>query len=109
MKNRITSSIKFASFVLMFFVAVIALRAGTIVVTSTNDSGPGSLRNALTIANNGDGITFAVTGTITLTSGELPVNHSINISGPGAANLAVNGNASQRVFHVSSGQTVTIS
>jgi len=80
-----------------------------ITVTNTNDSGPGSLRQALVDANDGDEITFAVTGTITLTSDELLVNHSINISGPGSANLAVNGNGSHRVFHVSSGQTVTIS
>ena len=80
-----------------------------ITVTNTNDSGPGSLRQALLDANDGDEITFAVTGTITLTSDELLVNHSINISGPGSANLAVNGNGSHRVFHVSSGQTVTIS
>ncbi len=80
-----------------------------ITVTNTNDSGPGSLRQALADANDGDEITFAVTGTITLTSGELLVNHSIEISGPGSASLAVNGNGSHRVFHVSSAQTVTIS
>ena len=61
------------------------------------------------IANDGDMITFAVTDTIGLTSGELLVNSSITISGPGANNLAVNGNAKSRVFHVASGKTVTIS
>src|SRR5882724_12966757 len=80
-----------------------------ITVTNTNDSGPGSLRQALTDANDGDEITFAVTGTITLTSGELLVNHSINISGPGSANLAVNGNAKSRVFHLVSSRSVIIS
>jgi hypothetical protein len=82
--------------------------ANIITVTNTNDSGPGSLRDALTIANDGDEITFAVTGTIGLTSGELLVDHSITISGPGAENLAVNGNAKSRVFHVT-GENVTIS
>src|SRR5207248_8677930 len=81
----------------------------TIVVTNTNDSGPGSLRNALAIANDGDTITFAVTGTITLTSGELLVNKSVIISGPGADTLAVDGNAKSRVFYIASGRTVTIS
>jgi N-acetylneuraminic acid mutarotase len=80
-----------------------------IEVTNTNDSGPGSLRQALADANDGDIIGFAVTGTIGLTSGELVVNHSITISGPGPENLAVNGNAMSRVFHIASGQTVTIS
>jgi hypothetical protein len=67
------------------------------------------LRQALAVANDGDTINFAVTGTIGLTSGELLVGTSITISGPGAANLAVNGNGKSRVFHVGSGRTVTIS
>ena len=81
----------------------------TIVVTNTNDSGPGSLRQALADANDGDVIGFAVTATIGLTSGELLVTKNITISGPGAENLAVNGNTKSTVFHVSPGETVTIS
>jgi N-acetylneuraminic acid mutarotase len=80
-----------------------------ITVTNTNDSGPGSLRQALADANDGDTIGFAVTGTIGLTSGELLVSHSITISGPGSENLAVNGNAKITVFHIAPGETVTIS
>jgi hypothetical protein len=83
--------------------------AGTITVTNTNDSGPGSLRQALADANDGDTIEFAVTGTIGLTTGELLVDNSITISGPGAENLGVNGNAKSTVFHIASGETVTIS
>src|SRR5262249_4909244 len=83
--------------------------ADVITVTNTNDSGPGSLRQALSIANDGDTIDFAVTGTITLTTGELLVNDSITISGPGAVNLAVDGNTDSRVFHVAPGKTVTFS
>jgi len=67
------------------------------------------LRQALADANDGDIIGFAVTGTIGLTSGELLVAKNITISGPGAENLAVNGNANSRVFHIASGKTVTIS
>src|SRR3982750_3722011 len=77
--------------------------ANTITVTNTNDSGPGSLRQALVDANDGDTINFAVTGTIALTSGELLVNKSITISGPGADILATNGNATYRVFHIAPG------
>src|SRR5206468_7595987 len=80
-----------------------------VTVTNTNDSGPGSLRQALVDANDGDTITFAVTGTIGLTSGELLVNKSITISGPGADNLDVDGNANSRVFHIGSAQTLAIS
>jgi len=86
-----------------------ALPASIIVVTNTNDSGPGSLRNALAVASNGDEITFAIVRTITLTSGELLVDKSITISGPGADNLAVDGDAKSRVFHIGPDVTVTLS
>ena len=82
--------------------------AATITVTNTNDSGLGSLRHALAIANDGDAITFAVTGSIVLTTGELLVNKSIAISGPRVGNLVVDGNASSRVFHIASDQSVSI-
>jgi hypothetical protein len=81
----------------------------TIVVTNTNDSGSGSLRQTLADASDGDVIGFAVTGTIGLTSGELLVTKNITISGPGAENLTVNGNAKSTVFHVAPGETVIIS
>jgi len=67
--------------------------ANITTVTNTNDSGRGSLRQALADPNDGDTIEFAVTGTIRLTSAELLVNKSITISGPGANNLAIDGNA----------------
>src|SRR5438105_4075077 len=100
MKIRITTNIKSAIVAILFFAMVIAVRAGTITVTNTNDSGPGSVRQALVDANDGDTIDFAVTGTIGLTSGELLVDKSITISGPGAGTLAVDGNATYRVFHL---------
>ena len=76
-----------------------ALPANIILVTNTNDSGPGSLRDALAVANDGDTIdATGVSGTILLTSGELQINHNVTINGPGAQNLAVNGNATFRVF-----------
>jgi len=75
-----------------------ALPATIIVVTNTNDSGPGSVRNALAVANDGDTIdATGVSGTIVLTSGELQINHNVTINGPGAGNLAVNGNGTFRV------------
>jgi hypothetical protein len=109
MKMRITSNIKSSIVAMLFFTVVIALHADTITVTNTNDSGPGSLRQALADANDGDTITFAVTGTVGLTSGELLVDKSISISGPGTNNLAVDGNDNSRVFHIGAGETVTIS
>jgi hypothetical protein len=80
-------------------VMAVTAPALTITVTNTNDSGPGSLRQALAIANDGDTIdATGVSGTILLTSGELQVTHNVTINGPGAGNLAVNGNATFRGF-----------
>jgi hypothetical protein len=84
-------------------------RASSVTVTNTNDSGPGSLRRSLRVANDGDTITFAVTGTITLTSGGLPVNKSLTISGPGKDQLSIDGNQASLVFGIFSDKTATIS
>jgi len=83
--------------------------AATITVMNTNDSGAGSLRQALLDASDGDTIDFSVTGTILLTNGHLLVDKSVTVSGPGADQLAVNGNANGRVFYIGSGKTVSIS
>ena len=80
-----------------------------ITVTNTNDSGAGSLRQALMDALDGDTINFAVTGTITISSGQLIVGTSVTISGAGADILAVDGSGDDRVFSINNGLTVTIS
>src|SRR5215475_4330226 len=85
--------------------------ATTITVTNGNDSGPGSLRQALTIANDGDTIGFAVTGTISLTSGELVIDKSIIISGPGPGLLTVARSqqaADFRIFNIPPSHTAEI-
>src|SRR6476661_1888647 len=86
--------------VLLRCVFVTAAHAATITVTSTNDSGPGSLRQALMIAHDGDTITFAVTGTIVLSSGGLPVNKNVTISSPGNKQLSIDGNEALLVFGI---------
>jgi hypothetical protein len=74
-------------------------RAATITVTNTFDSGAGSLRHALAVANDGDTIdATGVSGTIFLTTGELQITHNVTINGPGAGSLAINGNGTYRVF-----------
>ena len=95
--------------VLLLCAVATPMHATTITVTNTNDSGPGSLRQALAYANDHDTITFSVTGTIGLTNGELLVNKVITISGPGAASLALDGNGNSRVFHIGSRRPVSIS
>jgi hypothetical protein len=67
------------------------------------------LRQALRAANDGDTINFAVTGTITLTSGGLPVNKSLTISGPGKDQLSIDGNQASLVFGIFPDKTATIS
>ena len=84
--------------------------ANIITVTNTNDSGQGSLRQALAIANNGDTIdATGISGVIMLTTGKLLVSGSVTIDGPAANVLAVDGNAASAVFQVMATGTVTIS
>jgi hypothetical protein len=88
----------------------IGLHAATIRVTSAADSGPGTLRQALANAADGDTIdATGVSGTILLTSGELVVAKSVTIIGPDPADLAVDGSHASRVFHITPHNIVTIS
>src|SRR5262245_28364626 len=83
----------------------------TFTVLNLLDSGPGSLRAAVTSANTtpgADSIQFApgLKGTIPLAS-ELSVTDALTINGPGANKITVSGNDATRVFHVS-GTTLAI-
>ena len=83
-----------------------------IVVTNNGDSGPGSLRQAITSAPSGATILFANSlrgETITLSSGPLVLNQNVNIDGLGASKLSVSGGGSSEVFNVTGGVTATIS
>ncbi len=97
--------------------------ATTHKVTNTHDSGAGSLRAAVTGAAAGDKILFDIPAidpgynastnffTIILTSGAIAIPEllDLTISGPSAANIAISGNHSTRVFGISSGAKVEIS
>ncbi|NJK68908.1 MAG: hypothetical protein HC941_22430 [Microcoleus sp. SU_5_3] len=79
-------------------------------VNNTNDSGIGSLRQAILNANANlgtDTITFEgdifadnTPDIITLTSGELQITDSLTIQGLGANNLTISGNNASRVLNI---------
>ena len=103
--------------VFQFFSLIVAFTwvnpagAADLTVTNTNDSGPGSLRQAIAAAQPNDTITFApeVSGTILLTSGELVISKSVIIAGPSADSLTISGNNASRVITITSSVNVTIS
>jgi hypothetical protein len=67
------------------------LLSSVLTVVNTNDSGAGSLRDTINAAASGDKIVFDphLSGPITLTSGELRIDKSLDIEGPGADRLTV--------------------
>jgi len=89
-------------------------QATIITVTNTNDSGPGSLRQALFDSHDGDTINFdpALKGqTILLSTAELMINKNVSISGPGANLLTVaraQNAPAFRIFDLAAKHAVTI-
>jgi hypothetical protein len=84
----------------------IGAASATLIVTNTDDAGPGSLRQAIADAQDGDEIHFdpAIAGqTIMLTSERLSITRAITIEGPVAGGVTVNGSglASASVLLVS--------
>jgi predicted outer membrane repeat protein len=80
--------------------------SNTLVVTNTNDSGAGSLREAIGNAESGDTIKFAaslVDRTITLNSEILiPAGKNLSLDGQDAPNLTISGNERSRIFSLES-------
>jgi hypothetical protein len=86
----------------------------TFTVLNVQDSGPGSLREAIVASNAAPGadlIRFAPgarDGTIALTGGQLSITDQLTIDGPGANRLIVSGNDASRVFQIGNGVVVSI-
>jgi Concanavalin A-like lectin/glucanases superfamily/IPT/TIG domain/Abnormal spindle-like microcephaly-assoc'd, ASPM-SPD-2-Hydin len=98
--------------------ATVTITENSFLVTNTDDSGTGSLRQAVLNANSiagddtitfsdGTGGTVNFTDTtadiIALTSAELAINSSLTIAGPGADRLSISGGGVLRVFSVGAG------
>jgi len=83
------------------------------VVKNSNDGGTDSLRGVITSVCAGSTITFTPNlGLIPLTSGELLVNKSLNIVGPGPQLLGVRlaaGAPNSRIFNIAANVNVAIS
>jgi len=83
----------------------------TITVTSNANQGSGSLREAISIAKDGDTIKFAknlAQKTITLTTGQLILGKSITLDGQNVPGLTISGNRSSRVFQIEKNIDITI-
>jgi hypothetical protein len=84
---------------------------GNIVVQNCDDSGAGSLRDAVASAGDGNVIdlTGLACGEITLTSGAIvsPVGN-LTLNGPGMAALSINGGDASRVIEDSHAGTLTL-
>ncbi len=93
--------------------ALLLIPAGTaeatITVANNNDSGLGSLRQAISDAAPGETI-LVPANTYTLSSDELTIEKSLTIAGHGAADTTISSGGPFRVFDVSGpGNSVTIS
>lgn len=119
-ENLLTQTILILS--LFFWLAAASANAATLTVTKTADTNDGacdtdcSLREAIAAAaTTGDTIVFSTIfntpKTITLTLGEIVINKSLTVQGPGANLLTVSGNNASRVFNcgIVSSRVVTLS
>src|ERR1041384_1764748 len=108
--KKMTSGIAMVALIASVWIAVTLVtatkrvRANNFTVMNLDDSGDGSLRQAIIDANatpGPDSIDFQdeLAGTITLTSGQLPaITEDLTINGPGIFSIAVSGNNASRVF-----------
>jgi hypothetical protein len=75
-------------------------------VTNTNDSGPGSLRDAIDNSNPGDTIEVPA-GTYSLTSGQLQSKQSITLHGAGARSTIIDAGGHSRVIFAQDDLTIS--
>ena len=98
-KNRLMPIMGLIVFSALSVVLINAQEESSILVTSLADSGDGSLRTALALAEPGMTIRFNVTGTILLES-KLQIERNVTIEGPGIDDLILDGNEAVRVIEI---------
>lgn len=112
----------FMTTIVLFAVCMIGLlaqtaNAATYTVVNTNDSGAGSLRQAIADANVAAGAdtidfdtagVFATPQTITLGGTLLTISDHLTINGTGASKLTIDGNNASIVFFVAANKTVAL-
>ncbi|MCT7956289.1 DUF4347 domain-containing protein, partial [Laspinema palackyanum] len=97
--GEITAPLALKPEAMMAYSGVLAI----LTVTNANDSGAGSLRNAIASAQAGDTIQFdssLANQTLTLTSGQLELNKNLTLDGANAPGITISGNNASRVFFV---------
>ncbi len=99
-----------ACYACLLFGSISLAPAATLTVTNLNNAGAGSLRQAIADAATNDTIVFTagLTGTITLTTGELVINKALTITGPGAEFLTIHGNNASRVLNLNASSAVSV-
>jgi hypothetical protein len=108
------SQLRFLIFAVSLLILSGTADAATFTVSNTNDSGPGSFRQALIDSSDGDTITFDLVGcpcTIAITSGTggFVIDKSVTIVGPGASQLSISANNFVSfVFQIAAGATVSM-
>ena len=98
--------------ILTITVGLFTCTAATFTVTTTNNSGPGSLPAAITAANTTPGknqIDISVTNTITLGSQLPAITNSVAITGLAAAPAAISGGGTLPLFTFGAGTTNSLS
>ncbi|MEH1999979.1 MAG: PEP-CTERM sorting domain-containing protein [Nostoc sp.] len=110
-KKAVTQAISTAVALGWLIMQVESAKAATLVVNNLNDSGVGSLRDIISIANSNDVVEFLLEShfsTITLTSGTLAIPAAgyayakdLTINGPGANLLTISSNNQFPVFDIS--------
>jgi predicted outer membrane repeat protein len=89
---------------------LLASSARAVTVANLDDAGTGSLRDAVASTPSGGLVDFApgLSGTITLSSGEIAIPQSLTIDGAGAS-ITVSGGNATRIFDVTDGTaTLTV-